>query len=169
MAMPENMLEAGKIVAVHALKGEVRVEPWCDSAELLADFEELFLDGEWVTIERARVQKRMVIMKIEGYNTPEEAHKLIGKILYLDRDQLELEEGTYFIADLIGMKVVDADDPEKVYGTLTEVFQTGANDIYHVRFADGVTRYVPAIPQVVVKTDVEGKTMVIRPLKGLFE
>ena len=59
MAMPENMLEAGKIVAVHALKGEVRVEPWCDSAELLADFEELFLDGEWVTIERARVQKRI--------------------------------------------------------------------------------------------------------------
>ena len=108
-------------------------------------------------------------MKIEGYKTPEEAHKLIGKILYLDRDQLELEEGTYFIADLIGMKVVDADDPEKVYGTLTEVSQTGANDIYHVRFADGVTHYVPAIPQVVVKTDVEGKTMVIRPLKGLFE
>ena len=167
--MPTNLLEAGKIVAVHALKGEVRVEPWCDSAELLADFEELCMDGEWVEIERARVQKRMVIMKLKGVDTPEDAHKLIGKLLYLDRDQLELDEGTYFIADLIGMKVVDVDDPEKVYGTLTQVSQTGANDIYHVLFADGVTRYVPAIPQVVVKTDVENKTMVIRPLDGLFE
>ncbi len=165
----EQLLETGKIVTLHALKGEVKVEPWCDSPELLAEFDELYLDGRWVNVERARVQKRMVIMKLEGYDTPEEAAKLIGKVLYIDRDQLELDEGTYFIADLIGMKVVDADDPEKVYGTLTQVSETGANDVYHILFADGVTRYIPAIPQVVISTDVENKVMTIRPLEGLFE
>ena len=165
----EQLLETGKIVTLHALKGEVKVEPWCDSPELLAEFDELYLDGRWVKVERVRVQKRMVIMKLEGYDTPEEASKLIGKILYLDRDQLELDEGTYFIADLIGMKVIDADDPEKVYGTLTQVSETGANDIYHILFADGKTRYIPAIPQVVISTDVENKVMTIRPLEGLFE
>lgn len=165
----EQLLETGKIVTLHALKGEVKVEPWCDSPELLAEFDELYLDGRWVKVERARVQKRMVIMKLEGYDTPEEASKLIGKILYLDRDQLELDEGTYFIADLIEMKVIDADDPEKVYGTLTQVSETGANDIYHILFADGKTRYIPAIPQVVISTDVENKVMTIRPLEGLFE
>ena len=165
----EQLLETGKIVTLHALKGEVKVEPWCDSPELLAEFDELYLDGRWVNVERARVQKRMVIMKLEGYDTPEEAAKLIGKVLYIDRDQLELVEGTYFIADLIGMKVVDADDPEKVYGTLTQVSETGANDVYHILFADGVTRYIPAIPLVVISTDVENKVMTIRPLEGLFE
>ena len=165
----EQLLETGKIVTLHALKGEGKVEPWCDSPELLAEFDELYLDGRWVNVERARVQKRMVIMKLEGYDTPEEAAKLIGKVLYIDRDQLELDEGTYFIADLIGMKVVDADDPEKVYGTLTQVSETGANDVYHILFADGVTRYIPAIPQVVISTDVENKVMTIRPLEGLFE
>lgn len=165
----EQLLETGKIVTLHALKGEVKVEPWCDSPELLAEFDELYLDSHWVNVERARVQKRMVIMKLEGYDTPEEAAKLIGKVLYIDRDQLELDEGTYFIADLIGMKVVDADDPEKVYGTLTQVSETGANDVYHILFADGVTRYIPAIPLVVISTDVENKVMTIRPLEGLFE
>ena len=69
----EQLLETGKIVTLHALKGEVKVEPWCDSPELLAEFDELYLDGRWVNVERARVQKRMVIMKLEGYDTPEEA------------------------------------------------------------------------------------------------
>ena len=165
----EQLLETGKIVTLHALKGEVKVEPWCDSPELLAEFDELYIDGRWVNVVRARVQNRMFITKLEGYDTPEEAAKLIGKVLYIDRDQLELDEGTYFIADLIGMKVVDADDPEKVYGTLTQVSETGANDVYHILFADGVTRYIPAIPLVVISTDVENKVMTIRPLEGLFE
>lgn len=165
----EELLETGKIVAIHALKGEVRVQPWCDSPEFLAEFEELYLDGEWVEIENARVQKTMVIMKIAGVDTPEAAQKLVGKVLYLSRDQVELEEGTYFITDLIGMQVIDADDPTHVYGVLTEVSNTGANDIYHVKFPDGKTRYVPAIPQVIDAVDVEGKVMTIRPLEGLFD
>ena len=165
----DQLLETGKIVSVHALKGEVKVEPWCDSPDFLAEFEELYLNGEWVNVERARVQKNMVILKLEGVDTPEAAGKLVGKILYIDRDQVELDEGTYFIADLIGLKVVDADDPEKVYGTLTQVSSTGANDIYHILFLDGKTYYIPAIPQVVIKTDLEAGVMVIRPLEGLFE
>lgn len=165
----EDLLETGKIVAIHALKGEVRVQPWCDSPEFLAEFEELYLDGEWVEIESARVQKTMVIMKIASVDTPEAAQKLVGKVLYLSRDQVELEKGTYFITDLIGMQVIDADDPSHIYGVLTEVSNTGANDIYHVRFPDGKTRYVPAIPQVIDLVDVEGKVMTIRPLEGLFD
>ena len=165
----EQLLETGKIVSVHALKGEVKVESWCDSPDFLAEFDELFLDGEWVSVERARVQKNMVILKLQGVDTPEAAGRLVGKILYIDRDQVELEEGTYFVADLIGLKVVDADDPEKVYGTLTQVSSTGANDVYHILFPNGKTYYIPAIPQVVEKTDIENGVMLIRPLEGLFE
>ena len=146
----EQLLETGKIVSVHALKGEVKVEPWCDSPDFLAEFDELFLDGEWVEVERARVQKNMVILKLRGVDTPEAAGKLVGKILYLDRDQVELEEGTYFVADLIGLKVVDADDPEKVYGTLTQV----CSHRRQRRLPHPLPQWqgptdIPAIPQVV--------------------
>ena len=85
------------------------------------------------------------------------------------RSASKLSKGTYFIADLIGLKVVDADDEYLVYGELTDVSQTGANDVYHILFADGKPRYIPAIPQVVKMTDLENGVMKIKPLDGLFD
>ena len=167
--MQKDLLEAGKIVAIHALRSEMRVQSWCDSAELFCALPELMLDGEWHEVEAARPHKNIIILKLEGINTPELAQQQVGKVLYLHRDMLELPEDTYFIADLIGMRVIDADDPEKEYGTLVEVTNTGANDIYHIRFADGKIRLAPAIAQVVIRTDVENGVMEIRPLEGLFD
>lgn len=167
--MNNGLLEIGKIVSVHALKGEVRVYPWCDTPDFLTEFDELCLDGKWLEVESARVHKNIVILKLEGIDTPEMAQKQVNKVLYIDRDQVELPEGTYFIADLIGLKVIDADDPEKLYGTLTDVTETGANDVYHIRFENGKTQLIPAIPQVVIETDLENGVMVIRPLEGLFD
>ena len=166
--MKNGFLEIGKIVAIHGLKGELRVQPWCDTPDLLADQELLFLDGREKAVERGRVQKNIVILKLSGIDTPEDAQKQVGKILLIHRDQLELPENSYFIADLIGLKVIDADTGAE-YGELTDVTATGANDVYHVRFADGKVRYVPAIGQVVLKTDLENGVMAIRPLPGLFE
>ena len=102
-------------------------------------------------------------------DTPEAAQKLVNRVVCINRADVKLPKGTYFIADLIGLRVVDADDPELVYGELTDVSQTGANDVYHVRFADGKERYVPAIPQVVIQTDLENGVLRIRPLDGLFD
>ena len=164
-----ELLEAGKIVAIHALKGEVRVQPWCDGPEFLTHFKTLYLAGEPVKVRSARPSKNIVILKLDGIDTPEAAQKLLNRVLFLNRADVTLPKGTYFIADLIGLKVVDADDPEVVYGELTDVSQTGANDIYHVRFPDGKERYVPAIPQVVVETDLKNGVLRIRPLDGLFD
>ena len=79
-----------------------------------------------------------------------------------------MEEGEYLIQDLMGLQVVDADDGH-LYGELTQVSPTGANDVYHILFADGKTRYIPAIPQVVKMTDLENGVMKIKPLDGLFD
>ena len=108
-------------------------------------------------------------MRRPGISHPFQNQKLVNRVLFLNRADVKLPKGTYFIADLIGLKVVDADDPEVVYGELTDVSQTGANDIYHVRFPDGKERYVPAIPQVVVETDLKNGVLRIRPLDGLFD
>ena len=167
--MRAEKLEIGKIVAIHALKGEMRVQPWCDTPEFLCRFKRLFLDGEEYCVQSARPHKNVVILKLRGIETPEAAQKLVNKILFAAREDFKLDKGTYLIADLIGLKVVDADDESLVYGELTDVSQTGANDVYHILFADGKTRYIPAIPQVVKMTDLENGVMKIKPLDGLFD
>ena len=166
----KRFLECGKIVTTHGLRGEVKVQPWCDSPEDLARWEVLFLDGgaREVKVEQARVQKNMVILKLGGVDTVDDARKLRGRVLYLDRTMEELEEGVYYIQDLLGMEVRDA-DTGTVYGELVDVTETGANDVYHIRFADGKVRLIPAIPQVVISIDPEAGKMGIRPLEGLFD
>ena len=167
--MKKEFLEAGKIVNTHGIRGEVKIMPYTDSPELLAEFDRLFLGKAHteIIIEHSRAFKNMVIAKIEGVNTPEEADKLRNKLLYMHRDDLELDEDTYFIQDLIGMEVRDADSGQ-VYGKIADVMQTGANDVYVVK-GDDHEYLVPAIGDVVVSTDIDDDIMTIRPLEGLFD
>lgn len=167
--MSAEKLEIGKIVAIHALKGEMRVQPWCDTPAFMSKFKRMFLDGQEYKVQSTRPNKNIVLVKLQGIDTPELAQKQVNKILYVDRTDIKLDKRTYFIADLIGLQVIDADDESVVYGELTDVSQTGANDVYHIRFADGKTRYIPAIAQVVIDTNLENGVMKIRPLDGLFE
>ena len=167
--MKKEFLEAGKIVTTHGIRGEVKIMPYTDTPELLAEFDRLFMgrNKDEVTIVRSRVFKNMVIAKIEGVDTPEDAEKLRNKLLYMHRDDLELGGDTYFIQDLIGMEVRDADSDE-LYGVIDDVMQTGANDVYVVKSADKEL-LVPAIADVVISTDIDGNVMTIRPLDGLFD
>lgn len=168
--MIKQYLEIGKIVNTHGLRGDLKVVPWCDDPELLCEFDTLYLGNSFraVEITAARVQKGCVLLHIDGVNTTEEANQLRGQVLYIDRDEVELEEGTYFIQDLIGLKVLDA-DTNQCYGRLTDVLQTGANDVYEVKEETGKTILIPAIPDVVLETNLEEGVMLIRPLEGLFD
>ncbi len=167
--MKKRFLECGKIVSTHGLRGEVKVLPWCDGPEALLPIKTFYLDKGATPkkAEKCRVQKNMVLLKLEGVDTPEAAQALRGRVLWLDREEDTLEEGQYYIQDLIGLTVEDADTGE-VYGTLRDVSETGANDVYHVAFPDGRVQLVPAIPQVVERIDIDGGRMLIRPLEGLF-
>lgn len=167
--MKKQFLEAGKIVTTHGIRGEVKVMPYTDTPELLCEFDRLFIgkNRDEINVTRARVFKSTVIMKLEGIDTPEAAEKLRNKLLYMHRDDLELDDDTYFIQDLIGLEVSDADSG-KVYGKIADVMQTGANDVYVIK-GDDREYLVPAIADVVVSTDIDGGTMTIRPLEGLFD
>ncbi len=167
--MKKEYLEAGKIVTIHGIKGEVKIMPYCDSAELFCEFDRFFLGKNHteIGVERSRVQKNMVIAKLDGIDTPEEAEKLRNKILFMHRDDLELDDDTYFIQDLIGMEVKDA-DTDKLYGVIDDVLETGANDVYSIRGEDR-TYLIPAIADVVISTDIDSNIMLIRPLEGLFD
>lgn len=168
----KRYLEIGKITNVHGLAGEVKVYPWCDDAAFLCSFDVLYTDRNGthaVEIERARIQQNLVIMKLAGTNTRDAAEKLRNTVLYMDRDDVELDEGCYFVQDLIGLEVHDADS-DKIWGVIRDVMQTGANDVYSIWNAQEKREYlVPAIPDVVLETNLEAGTMTIRPLEGLFD
>ena len=168
--MKKAFLEVGQIVSTHGIAGEVRVNPWCDTPDFLTGFETLYFHKgkEEVVVEKARVHKNIVVMKLQGTDSVEDAQKLRNQILYASRTDMPLEEGEYFIQDLIGLKVVDADSGEE-YGVLNDVSQTGANDVYHISNPGKREKLIPAIKDVVIETDLENGVMKIRPLKGLFD
>ena len=170
--MKKQYLDSGKIVGTHGIRGELRVNPWCDSPEFAAKFKTLYFDsngGCAVQVKSARPHGNIVLLAIKDVDTVEKAQKLRGKILYMKRSDAKLPKGSYFIAELIGCTVYDADEPEKVYGTLSDVSATGANDVWHIKDENGKEYLIPAIPDVCVETDVAENRVVIRPLKGIFD
>ena len=167
----KQFLETAKIVATHGIRGEVRCQYFCDSAEFLCEFDELYLDkkGEKpVEISRAYPHKNVVIMKIDGIDTVEDAQKLIGKTLYMNRDDVELDEDVYFIQDIIGLVVKDIDSGE-VYGKISDVYQNGATDVYSIKKENGAELMFPYIDEVVTQIDIEAGEMLIKPREGLFD
>lgn len=168
--MKLEFLECGEVVTTHGIKGELKVYPWSDTPDFLKEFRTVYTDGgktPW-TITSCRAQKNMTLLKLKGIETIEEAVMLRGKTLYIRRADAKLEEGDYFIQELIGLSVVDR-DTGRVYGTLTDVSQTGANDVYHITDGEGQEWLIPAIPQVIQSVDLEGEKMIITPLEGLFD
>lgn len=166
----KQFLEIAKIVATQGIRGEVRCQYYCDAPEILCEFDTLYLNKgkQPVEITRAYVHKNVVVLKIEGIDTIEDAQKYIGKILYMDRNDVELPEDVYFIQDLIGLTVKNAETGE-VYGKLSDVYQNGATDVYSIKKENGTELMFPCIDEVVKKTDIEAGEMLIIPLEGLFD
>lgn len=168
--MKKKYLEVGKIVGTHGLRGELRIEPWCDSASFLCKFKVLYiLNGEKkINVLSSKVHKNIVIMSLEGIDTIEKADMLRGTILYIDRNDINLQEDKYFIQDIIGLEVIDY-NTNKSYGHVTDVFKTGANDVYQVSSSNNKQYLLPVIDDVVIKIDIDNEQILIRPIKGIFE
>lgn len=168
--MKKQYLDSGKIVGTHGIRGEVRIDPWCDSPEFLCMFKKLYLDekGQTFIEVKSRPHKNITLAKIKGVDTIEDAEKLRGKIVYINRNDISLEEGVNFVQDLIGLEVRDADD-ETVYGKISDVLRTGANDVYEITDSDGKKYLAPVIDEVIIETDIDNGFVLIRPMKGIFD
>lgn len=168
--MKKQFLEVGEVVAVHGLRGDLRLYPWCDPGDIERSAR-MYLDekGEQeFRVSYAKPHKNVYLVKLRGIDNPEEARKFIGKVLYMNRNDIPMKEGDYFIQDIIGLKVIDSES-KTVYGEVSEVAPTGANDIYCVRAADGKETWIPAIPQVIDSVDIDSGVLSITPMKGLFD
>ena len=167
--MKKQFLDSGKIVGTHGIRGEVRIDPWADSPAFLAAFDTLYLDerGEKKIKVKSRPHKNITLCKIEGVDTIEAAERLRGTVVYINRDDIRLEEGVHFVQDLIGLEVRDF-DTGALYGTLSDVLRTGANDVYEIT-QNGKKYLAPVIDEVVREIDTEGGVVRITPMKGIFD
>ena len=124
--------------------------------------------GKAYKILSIRPQGQMALLQLEGVEDMDAARALRGQVFYFDRGDATLPAGRWYVADLIGCEVRDA-DTGKPYGKLCDITETGANRVYHIRFADGKVRLAPDIPQVVLRLAPEEGVIEIRPLAGLFD
>lgn len=167
--MQKQYLEVGKIVGTHGIRGEMRVECWANSPDFLKKFKKLFLDEGKTALEvTCRPHKNIALMTVKGVGSIEEADKLRGKILYIDRKDVKLEEGEHFVQDIIGLSVTDAESGD-VYGVVKDVLKTGSNDVYEMKAPDGKLYYIPVIPDILDRFDFGAEKVYIRPMKGLFD
>ncbi len=165
-----KFLECGKIVNTHGVKGAVKIESWCDSPETLSELSFIyFKDGDSFNKRRvisATVMKRHVMAYIEGICDIDTAASFKETVVYADRDDIPLDDGDFFIVDLVGLPVIDADSGVE-YGKISEVFNTGASDIYTVKTALG-ERMIPAVPEFIIEIDTE-RGVFVRPIEGMFD
>jgi len=154
-------LECAKITTTHGVRGGVRLECRCDSPAVLAALKRMYYPntktGAWNTLNvlHASVQKQMVVATFREISTLEEAIPLRDTVLYADRRDIPREEGTHFIADLLGLPILDADSGEEI-GKLAEVLCPAGQDIYVIRRPDGSSFMMPAVPAFIAEIPTDG-------------
>lgn len=167
----ENMLQVGVIANTHGIRGEVKVYPTTDDVKRFDYLKKAYIDSRegliQVKISSVKYLKNMVILKFKGINEINDVERYKKCPLLVAReDAVPLEEGEYYIADIIGIDAVTEDG--KKLGTIKEVLQTGANDVYVIQAEDKKEILVPAIKQCILSTDIEKKEMRIHLLEGLI-
>jgi len=172
IAFMEERLQVGIVSSTHGVRGEVKVFPTTDDVKRFKKLKEVILDTgkEQVALEIEGVKffKQFAILKFKGIDTMDDVMKYKGKSLFVTRENaVKLKKDEYFIADLIGLKVID--EEEKEIGTLRNVMETGANDVYVIDCLDGRELLLPAIKQCVLLVDLEAGLIKVHVLEGLLD
>ena len=168
----EERLQVGVIASTHGVRGEVKVFPTTDDVRRFKKLKEVILDTGKETrileIEQVKFFKQFAILKFKGIDTLDEVEKYRKKSLYVTRENaVRLKKDEYFIADLIGLKVLSETGEE--LGELEDVIETGANDVYQIKMNDGRQLLLPAIRQCILDVNVEEGFMKIHILEGLLD
>lgn len=166
--MQKQYLEASKFVTTHGVTGEIKAYPYCDSAEFLCTIGQFYLSpqgGKHCTCRKRGPTRAWCLLRLEGVNSMDDARALVGRLFYLDRADARLPAGRWFVQDIIGLRVLDA-DTDAEYGTITAVTNGGASDVYEVRTGDGRTVLFPAAAEFLAETNPEAGYVKVRPIRG---
>lgn len=168
----EDLLRVGVITSTHGIAGEVNVYPTTDDPMRFKVLKQCILKAGKETMDLdvvgVKFHKNMVILKFKQFNNINQVEKFRQAELYVTRENaVPLEEGEYFICDLIGLKVVDEDNNE--IGKITDVIQTGANDVYEITDDSNKSYYFPVIKECILKVDLEAQQVTAHVMKGLMD
>ena len=167
----EELFRVGVISNTHGIRGEVKVYPTTDNVRRFDDLKEVILDTgkEQLNLHVTSVKyfKNMVILKFKEFDNNDIIPYKGMDLLVTRENAIPLEEGEYYIADIIGSKVIT--DEDKILGTLTDVLQTGANDVYVVKTKDGKEVLLPSIEECILDRDIENKIVKVHIMKGLLD
>ena len=165
MREKSRFIPAGKIVNTHGVRGELKIEVWLDSPAFLAEFPRIFVDGDEYRMLSSNRQKQFLLVKLEGIDDVNAAMTLKGKEIRIAREDARLPAGGYFVQDILGARVVTADGEE--IGTLEDVMERPASDIYVVIDKDGNERLIPAVPEFVRSVDPEEGVVTVALIPGM--
>ena len=168
----EEKFQVGVITSTHGLRGEVKVFPTTDDPRRFKRLKQVFLDtGKeelLLEIESVKFLKQFVILKFRGMDDISDVERFRQKSLFVPRKwAVPLRRDEYFVADLVGIKVVDEED--KTVGILKDVLSTGANDVYVIGMENGKEVLIPAIKQCILKVDVEAGYIRVHFMEGLLD
>ena len=172
--MKNNFIEAGKIVNTHGMKGEVKLQPWADSPGFLTGFEYFYIGGVPVKVVSARVQKGCVIAALEGVGDIDAAIRMKNKIVSVKREDAALDEGRFFISDIVGLRAIDSLTGGEL-GIVIDVLTYPANNVYVVKGgADSVSRIgkeflIPAVSEFIVETNISEGYIKLRLIDGMLD
>ena len=164
----ENKIDVGEIVNTHGLRGEVKINPRTDYPEFFEEIDGVYTkDGIFRKIKGVKYHKASVILRLDGIDNIDMAEKMRNEIIYVDRSIFDdLPEGVYLIRDIIGLTVKDE---EKEYGTVTDVFPTGSNDVYTVEKKGEKPIYIPALKSVIKEVNLKEKYILVQLPEGLLD
>lgn len=158
-----EFLECGKIVNTHGIRGEVKIIPWADSPEFLCGLPAIYIDGKRIALRSARVHKGSVIALLDGVDDINTAMLLKEKVVSLSRSDAELPEGSFYLADIIGLRVIREDGQE--LGTLREVLSPSLQQVYVVQGEREIM--IPAVPEFILETNVKDGYIRVRLIEGM--
>lgn len=166
----EKQLQVGVIASTHGIRGEVKVFPTTNDANRFRQLNKVYLDTgrEQIRLEIENVKffKQFAILKFKGIDNINDVEKYRGRSLLIDReDAIELEDDEYYIADMLGMEVYTEDG--KLFGSLKDVMETGANDVYIIESEEHGEVLVPAIKDCILEVDIRENRMKIHLMEGL--
>lgn len=163
-----DKIKIGKIVNTVGLKGEVKVYNYSDRSEIYENTSHIYVENDLTAVESVRVQKNMVILKLEGISDRDRAEALRGRELYVtEEDLLELPQGQYYVRDIIGMAV--REENGTFLGEVTDVIQNTAQDIFEVQKQGGKKVLIPKVDEFVLNIDIEKKEILVRLIDGLMD
>ena len=162
-------LEIAKIINTHGVRGAVKLDPWCDSPDMLRKIKTLYLENgaSFAVSDVKLINGGFVVCTLSGITTVEAAIRLKNKVLLAKREDIPLAEGAHFICDLVGLPVKDA-NTGALYGTLADVMQNTVQEIYAVKTPAGETVLLPAVPEFIAKIDTDD-AIYITPIPGFFD